>query len=115
MKYQERRRARRAEVKAVLLIALRDSEAYGMRINLADLAIVLGRSASSLRVFWQELADEGQIAYPADARLRGEYRPVVTPADLERRIAAVRAAKIDKRIRERKNSLTGAELERILP
>jgi ABC-type arginine transport system ATPase subunit len=114
MTYNERRRLRRAEVKAALLIALREYEARNERVNLADLALRLGRSVASLRILWHELAREQLIEYPAKVRQVGEYRAVATPRDLAERIAAVREAKAQKWERTGRKILTEAELDEVL-
>jgi hypothetical protein len=113
--YSEKRARARADCKARLLESLREAEAKGKHVNLSDLAVVLGRVRSGLTILWHELAAEGLIAYPAEERLNNGRELAKPPPDLAQRIAAVREAKLAKRERRGKTTLTEAELEKLLP
>ena len=104
----DRRRARRAHVKAALCVVLQRAEAEGEWVDLARLAIRFQTSTTTLRAMRAELADVGAIAPVPSNR-----EPV--PEDLEARIAAVREAKATKWDRVRKKCLTEAELNEVLP
>jgi hypothetical protein len=113
--YQERRRARRNEVKAVLLVALRDAAAHGIHVHLGELAYGLRCSPSTLRILWHELAAEGRVAYKTNERMAGGHRADITERELAERVALVREAKFRRWRRTGRMNLTWAELERVLP
>jgi len=115
MTYTDRRRSDRACVKARLLVELRQAEAAGRRVRLDDLSVKLRRSRSTLTLLWHELAAEGQIDYPTEARLNNGREPVAGPPDLAERIEAVREAKFRAWLRTGRTGLTDDELREVLP
>lgn len=106
--YQERRRQRRTVIKAALLRILQEAAAGGQRVDLAGLAIRFRCGVSTLRSMKHELGAEGLIEPPEGKQLR--LLSETAAADLAGRIAAVRAAKI-----ERHRNLTEDELDEVLP
>ncbi len=115
MTYQDRRRHDRALVKARLLVELRKAKATGQRVRLNELSLSLRRSRSTLHLLWRELAAEGLIDYPAEARLNNGRQPVAALPDLAERIRKVREAKFRKWRQCRVTCLTEDELRELLP
>ena len=109
--YQAERRRRRAAIKAALLPLIQQAEARDERIDFTALAAYFRCGKSTLRQMRVELAETG-LCRP------GSNHAESIPRDLDRRIEAVRNARLRKwKSREARNPppLSTAELEEVLP
>ena len=114
--YQARRKARRAQIKDLLLPILQRHEARGERPDMAALATAFGCGASTLRQMRHELGKAGLIEAPEAIRQREVAERIDVP-DLAQRVAAVREAKrrVGELHRRGKPGLTDEELDEVLP